>query len=339
MGKRNQPTKAKTKKKSGKRHARAGKKILFFLLVLVVLFILLMILAPEPETETKPTTADTANWIQGLELPAPMEGEQIVTHTGYTLSYNEEYEQPSYVAYLLTRDKIGGTLDRADNFRADPAIVTGSATLDDYRSSGYDRGHLCPAADQKWSAEAMDDSFYMSNMSPQVPAFNRGIWGSLEAMVRTFANDYGAVYVATGPVLNDGPYETIGANKVAVPHSYYKAILAYDGKEDAKAISFLLPNEGSKKKVQDFACSIKELEMKTGLDFFPKLDDDIEMRVEDSYSLSDWNFTEFRAGDAPKTLVTTASKQGDEKSERITHVILIVISELRKQLITWVNTL
>ena len=334
--KQKQTTKPGASRKSGKRHSRAGKKILFFLFVLVVLCILLVMFAPEPEPEA--TTMDTADWIQGLELPAPVPGEQIISHTGYTLSYNEEYEQPSYVAYLLTRDKIYGALDRADNFRADPTVTTGSAPPDDYRSSGYDRGHLCPAADQKWSAQAMDDSFYMSNMSPQVPAFNRGIWGSLEATVRTFANDYGAVYVATGPVLTDGPYKTIGANKVAVPKEYYKAILAYDGKENAKAIGFLLPNEGSKKKVQDYACSIDDLELKTGLDFFPKLDDNIEMTVEDSYSLKDWDWREFSAKDEPKTLVA-GTKADDKRSESIKQVILVVASELRKQLVTWINTL
>ena len=144
--KQKQTTKPGASRKSGKRHSRAGKKILFFLFVLVVLCILLVMFAPEPEPEA--TTMDTADWIQGLELPAPVPGEQIITHTGYTLSYNEEYEQPSYVAYLLTRDKVYGALDRADNFRADPAVTTGSATPDDYRSSGYDlrqrlRGCLC----------------------------------------------------------------------------------------------------------------------------------------------------------------------------------------------------
>ncbi len=324
---------ARRRKHNRNKRAKTGRRILILLCILLVLFALLFIFAPEPKEETGKNDV----WIQGLELPAPIPGEQIVTHTGYTLSYNEEYEQPSYVAYLLTREKVAGTNERADNFRADPYIITGSATLDDYRFSGYDRGHLCPAADQKWSEKAMDDSFYMSNMSPQVPAFNRGIWGSLEATVRTFANDNKAVYVATGPVLNDGPYETIGKNKVAVPKAYYKAVLYYDGKEDAKAIGFLLPNEGTKKKVQDFALSIDELEEITGLDFFPKLDDSIEMTVEDSFSLSDWQWREYHSGDAPA--VQTGKAQSDDKREILTQTILIIISTLRKQLVSWIETL
>ncbi|MFA6845255.1 MAG: DNA/RNA non-specific endonuclease, partial [Sphaerochaetaceae bacterium] len=165
------------------------KALLLSLVVLLALFIGITVASTPHEV-----SSGSVSWPQGVELPAPVPGEQQVSHCGYALSYNEQYEQPSWVAYQLTCDEVVGTIERTDNFRPDPAILTRSASLDDYRSSGYDRGHLIPAADQKWSAQAMDDSFYLSNMSPQTGAFNRGIWSHLEAVVRTFANDNGAIY-------------------------------------------------------------------------------------------------------------------------------------------------
>ncbi len=136
--------------------------------------------------------------------------------------------------------------ERGDDFRSDPLIPSESASLNDYRGSGYDRGHLIPAADLSWSEEAMSGSFYLSNMSPQEGQFNRGIWSKLEATVRNFADTEGSIYVVTGPVLSDGPYDTIGENEVSIPNQYYKVILDYR-EPDLKSIAFLLPNEGSKK--------------------------------------------------------------------------------------------
>ena len=100
----------------------------------------------------------------------------------------EEHEQPAWVIYRLTKQQaLTKAAKRDDNFKEDPSVPTGSATLADYRRSGYDRGHLAPAADMAYSRQTMEDSFFMSNMSPQRPAFNRGIWKDLEAQVRDFA--------------------------------------------------------------------------------------------------------------------------------------------------------
>ena len=118
-------------------------------------------------------------------LPSQQSNGQIVHHANYTLQYNEEHEQASWVAYRLTSHHLQNpSTKRKDNFRSDPKVKTGSATLSDYKGSGYDRGHLAPAADFKWSSTAMSESFYMSNMSPQVPGFNRGIWKKLESKIR-----------------------------------------------------------------------------------------------------------------------------------------------------------
>lgn len=281
------------KRKAGTRVNKAkkrGKKLLILLAILLVLWILTLVLAPS-EAELPQATGSA---IPGLELPYFEKTELVVSHPGYTLSYDEEHEQARWVAYHLTREELYGSFERKDDFRSDPSIITGSATLDDYRSSGYDRGHLIPAADLSFSEEAMSGSFYMSNMSPQEGQFNRGIWSKLEATVRNFADTEGAVYVVTGPVLTDGPYKTIGKNKVSVPNQYYKVILDYEEPE-LKAIGFVLPNEGSSKSLEKFATTVDEVEELTGLDFFHRLDDDEEALLEGSYDSSLWDFSTFSA--------------------------------------------
>ena len=190
------------------------------------------------------------------------------------------------VAYELTAQEVQGIVSRSDDFRADPEIITGSATLVDYRGSGYDRGHLAPAADMKWSEEAMSESFYMSNMSPQVPGFNRGIWRSLESRVRSWAVENGAVYVVTGGILSSG-LPTIGPDSISVPEYFYKVILDYQEPE-LKGIGSILPNQGSKSSLKTYAVSIDSVEQRTGIDFFPSLPDDIEDKLEASVDLSLW---------------------------------------------------
>lgn len=154
-------------------------------------------------------------------------GHEFRSFSGYTICYREEYEQPEWAAYTLTAEKLVKNTSRDDNFRPDPKISTGSASLADYKGSGYDRGHLAPAADFAYSEEAMSDSFYLSNMSPQNGSFNRGIWAKLEAAVRDWAGETLITYVVTGPVLEKpaSEYGFIGANEVSVPEFYYKALL------------------------------------------------------------------------------------------------------------------
>lgn len=277
------------KKKMTKKKRHFLRKMLLLLLILIVLFVVLCFISPK---EDEMTEISSSGKIENLEIPSRVDWDQIIKHTGYTLSYNEDYELANWVAYELTREEVLGPGSREDSFKTDPAVKTGSATLDDYKKSGYDRGHLAPAADFKWSAEAMSDTFFMSNMSPQAPDFNRGIWSDLEAVVRTMAYDNGSVYVATGPVLTDGPYETIGKNKVAIPKRFYKVVLDYTD-PDIKAIGFVLPNEGSDKPLQSFATTIDEVEEITGIDFFPALPDDIEERLESAYDASKWSFRLF----------------------------------------------
>ena len=273
------------------RKLRKLRRTIIVLLILIIIFAVLSFITPTKE-ELDGSTSGTATAIAGLELPAPVDGEEIIRHTGYTLSYNEENELPSYVAYELTRAEVLGSGEREDSFKEDKAVRTGSAELSDYRGSGYDRGHMAPAADFKWSEEAMSDTFYLSNMAPQEPSFNRGIWADLEAVVRTMAYDNGSVYVVTGPVLTDGPYETIGRNEVSVPKRFYKVVLDYTEPE-IKAIGFVLTNEGSDRSLQSFAMSVDDVESITGLDFYPRLPDDEEKRIEAEYDTSLWSFNTF----------------------------------------------
>ncbi|MTI30603.1 DNA/RNA non-specific endonuclease, partial [Xanthovirga aplysinae] len=212
--------------------------------------------------------------------------DNIVEHSYYTLNYEEAYEQASWVAYKLTEDHLEPNYKRTDNFRADPLIHTNSADRSDYKRSGYDRGHLAPAADFSWDATAMSESFLMSNMSPQSPEFNRGIWKKLEEKTRTWAKRNDELYVVTGPVLRKG-LKKIGKNKVAVPKYYYKVIL--DIREpEIKAIGFLMENKGSEKDLKSFAIPIDKIEKISKLDFFPLLPDSLEQALESKVRLKGW---------------------------------------------------
>ena len=217
-----------------------------------------------------------------------MSGEQIIDHFGYSLSYNEEHEQASWVFYELTDNEVLGLVKRKDQFRKNPDVRTGSASLSDYKGSGYDRGHLAPAADMRWSSTAMSESFFMSNMSPQVPSFNRGIWKKLESKVRDWARDNKRIYIVTAGILDEG-LNTIGSNSISIPNYYYKVILDYTEPE-LKAIGFILPNKKSKAPLQSFAISVDSVEIRTGIDFFYNLPDDKENKLESNVDVKKWSW-------------------------------------------------
>tara|TARA_B100000965_G_C19485042_1_gene710390 strand:- start:282 stop:1109 length:828 start_codon:yes stop_codon:yes gene_type:complete len=225
------------------------------------------------------------------ELPTPSENEEIIKHSGFTLSYNENYEQASWVAYELTADELIKRVKRSNSFKKDGKVSTGSALPSDYAKSGYDRGHLAPAADLSWSEESMRESFFMSNMSPQKPGFNRGIWKKLEGYVRQWAFDNGSIYVVTGGILKDID-QYIGKSNVGVPKYYYKVILDYTGPE-TKGIGFILPNQSSSKKIQLSAVSIDEVEELTGIDFFHSLPDNEEALLESQFNINKWRFKNY----------------------------------------------
>ncbi len=243
---------------------------------------------PEAAVEQHAEESTTDSLIQHLEIPFFRQGEQVITHTGYTLSYNEAAEQANWVAYELTAQETQKAFERTNKFLVDPAVSTGSATDTDYKKSGFDRGHLAPAADMGWSSTTMIESFYFSNMSPQLPGFNRGIWKNLESLVRSWANENESIYVVTGPVLTPG-LPTIGLNQVAVPNYYYKVILDYR-EPSIKGIGFVLPNASSSLPLQQFALSIDSVEKITGIDFFHLLEDEQEAQLEKTVCISCWSW-------------------------------------------------
>lgn len=212
----------------------------------------------------------------------PVSTGEIVRHSYYTLSYSEENEQAAWVYYQLSSAINNGTQDRTDDFRADPSVSTGSASLNDYKGSGYDRGHLCPAADMTQNKTAMSETFFLSNMSPQVAGFNRGIWSTLEDQVRKWATQYQNIFVVTGPIFNNN-LGVIGPGEVTVPGYFYKVI--FDGKD--KMIGLILPHASSSKSMEQFVVTVDQIEQQTGIDFFPGLNDQLEFKLEAN---TDWNY-------------------------------------------------
>ncbi len=214
-------------------------------------------------------------------------GDTLIDHPGFMLVYSETHEQAFWVGYELTKEKTGGPYERTDRFLEDPEVSTGSAKNADYSGSGFDRGHLAPAADMAWSEESMKASFYFSNMSPQLPGFNRGVWKRLEELVRDWAKSHEHIYVVTGPVLTTPELPTIGENAVAVPRYYYKVIIDYTEPE-WRGIGFVIENTSSSLPLHSFAVSIDSVQRLTALDFFHFLPDTIETRLEAENCFSCW---------------------------------------------------
>jgi endonuclease G, mitochondrial len=221
--------------------------------------------------------------------PSSSENE-IIMHNNYTLSYVEKYEQAEWVAYELKKSDLNYNNNNFERpfFIEDPQVESGSADWRNYRKSGYDKGHLCPAGDRKFSKIAFDETFYTSNISPQKHDFNEGVWNRLEQKVRYWAGKYDGIYVVTGGVFTDN-MKTIGSEDVAVPNYFYKVLLD-TSRDEIKMIAFLVPHEDSDLPLYEFVVSVDELEKRTGIDFFPKLEDAIENRLEQNANYKSWSF-------------------------------------------------
>ena len=256
--------------------SKKKKVILALIILLLVLLFCFILFSFNSKTEI----------IGGLEIPLLKRNETITSHTGFSLCYQEDFEQASWVAYELTSNETVSVTERNDKFLTDPAIPSGSATTSDYAGSGYDRGHLAPAADMGWSVQTMKESFYFSNISPQLPGFNRGIWKKAEEQVRNWAREYGSVYVATGPVLEKG-LPVIGPNQVAVPNYFYKVILRCRP-SDTSAIGILIPHASSTESLTSYYVSVDNIENVTGIDFFHQLPDNTEAREEKTCNHGEW---------------------------------------------------
>ncbi len=217
----------------------------------------------------------------------PSSNGQIVKHKYYSLSYIEEHEQAEWVAYELFQRYTKGKNKRKDNFREDDRVHSGSASPTDYKGSGYDRGHLLPAADMKFSKTAMSETFFMSNMSPQDPKLNREKWRILEEDIRDWVQKDKHYFIITGPVIKTMSEKSIGTNQVTIPTQYYKVLFDYTEPE-VKMIGFVMPNEDCDKDIFEYAVSVDEIEKITGLDFFSDLPDKIEIKLEKELDIEAW---------------------------------------------------
>lgn len=237
--------------------------------------------ADEAQAAESTASSTSSTLSDGIEIPVykSPRGGQIIRHTGFTLSYDADFKTPQWVAWTLTAAKAEGTVPREKNFRPDPDVRGAQAYTKDYSHSGYDRGHMAPAGDMKWSEAAMRESFYLTNVCPQNQNLNRGDWKDLEELERTWAVKFGAVSIAAGPVYSSKSPERIGANKVAVPSAFFKVLLI--GYPDApRAYAFVFPNEAGSHALTYYQFSVDDVEDLTGMDFFSALPDDVEAKIE-----------------------------------------------------------
>ena len=220
-------------------------------------------------------------------LPTSTTG-QVIHHNYYSLSYHESHEQAEWVAYELKKSHIVNNDFKRPYFEVDPAVKTESAHWRNYKKSGYDRGHLCPAGDREFTKEAYDETFLTSNITPQNHAFNAGVWNRLEQKVRYWAKKYDGVFIVTGGVLKDKD-TSIGTEEVTVPSSFYKIVYDRSG-NNTRMIAFLMQHQESKEPLYSFVTSVDHIEQLTGIDFFPKLDDATEAKLEASSDYKQWSF-------------------------------------------------
>lgn len=220
-------------------------------------------------------------------LPTSTTG-SVVIHKHYSLSYSEKHEQAEWVAYELRKEHIVANDFKRPYFEEDKKVKSLSADWRNYKKSGYDRGHLCPAGDRRFSYDAFEETFLTSNVTPQNHEFNSGIWNDLEQKVRYWAKAYDSVYVVTGGVLSND-LSAIGYEHVSVPKYFYK-ILLDNSSTTPKMIAFLMPHRQTKKPLETFIVSVDKIEQLTGIDFFAALEDKIENRLESSSSKKGWKF-------------------------------------------------
>jgi endonuclease G, mitochondrial len=210
----------------------------------------------------------------------------VYNHEGYSFSYAEQFEQAEWVAYVLEDNDIQNVDFKRPYFEVDPSVTTGSAHWKNYKGSGYDKGHLCPAGDRRSSLKLYEETFLTSNISPQKRDFNAGLWNRLEQKTRYWAQKYDGVYVITAGVLK-GNMVTIGSENVAVPNFFYKVLMT---KDKTKMIAFLIPHNDSDEPLYKYVVCVDELEKRTGIDFFPDLHDALENKLESQNNYKNWAF-------------------------------------------------
>lgn len=289
------------------------------------------------------------NWIQNeierVGVPTTGNNEPSISHSAYSLSYNENHEQANWVMHILLPEIADGNASRSNDFREDPLVTTGTSFEKDYflkekkadgtykyDGFGYDRGHLAPSADFRWSKKALSESYFYSNMSPQLADFNRLKWAELENWMRDYVTKHNtSLIIVTAPVLNDELQKIErGVNKISIPKHFVKVALDLENK---RAIGFILPNEKIENQLESFAVSIDSVESVLGYDLFSKLDDQLENSIESQSDYELW-LPEAQKGDVvfisldqlPKNAVNTTRVKGLINSSRTQTVCGNVVS-------------
>lgn len=212
--------------------------------------------------------------------------QQLLIRKAYIVSYNSKTKQPNWVAWHLIASHTDGPVGRLGNFHEDEEIAFPRATLNDYRGSGWSRGHMCPAGDNKWDQQAMYESFALTNVCPQNASLNSGLWNSIEIDCRRWANKFDDIYIVCGPLYLKKEHEIIGDNSIIVPEAFFKVVLCLNG--TPKAFGFIVRNTDGNSKRDLYYNSIDQVERITGYDFFSALPDDIEDVVEADADIEDW---------------------------------------------------
>ncbi len=239
--------------------------------------------------ETTQQTADDSQQ-QDIDIPLPLQGvdEQLLYKRHYVVSYNKRHKISNWVAWQLTAAHLQGNAKRSGNaWHEDEDVPLPRATNNDYKRSGWTRGHMCPAGDCKWDGQAMYDTFVFSNCCPQDANLNSGTWNQIELSCRRWAERYGSVYIVCGPLLLRQKHETIGPHRVVVPEAFFKVVVCLEEGHE-KGIAFVCRNKPGNGRKDQYVNTIRQVERLTGITFFPHLSADVTAAVKDTANLSDW---------------------------------------------------
>ena len=277
-------------KKKSRSNYKLGYIIVLIVLIPIIYGVYLYYQQTDRPQNNESQTNESLHFFFDNDLQTPISliprQEQIIHHTGYIVSYNKDLKLPNWVSYELTREETKGKEKRSNRFITDPLVKGLIATNADYARSGYDKGHMAPAADMKWSPQAMEASFYFSNICPQHPQLNRRGWKKLEEKIRDWAIADNAIIIICGPIITKQP-KTIGKNKVAVPQQFFKVVLSPFAKP-MRAIGFLFNNRQAVEPLSTYAVTIDSIERLTNMDFFAPLPDEIENKIEAEANYFQW---------------------------------------------------
>lgn len=260
-----------------------------FLIMIAVVAVVIGVCVAVERCKNAPAATPAPDYSEALDFARNPEGtpEQIVEYEGFRVSFNPENKTPNWVAWELLGSETDGEETRYNTFWQDTE-VDGCPAHSDYTHSGYDRGHMCPSADQKWSRQAMIDCFSMANMTPQDHSLNAGAWATLEKKERLWAKRDSAIVIIAGPIYTPSDNQRIGNAGVRVPSAFYKVMIA-PYLSEPRGIGFIYPNSSAPGNMQNYSMTIDQVEEITGIDFFYNLPDDIETAIESTASFKEWD--------------------------------------------------